>query len=37
VIAEWYHLRTITERTADETKAASFVCERGSSRVVAAS
>jgi alkaline phosphatase D len=33
LLAEWYHLRTITERSADETRAASFVCERGSARV----
>jgi alkaline phosphatase D len=36
LMADWYHVRTITERTPDETKAASFVCERGSSRVVPA-
>ena len=36
LLADWYHLRTITERTADETKAASFVCERGSARLVEA-
>ena len=34
--ADWYHVRTITERTADETRAASFVCERGSRRMVRA-
>jgi len=34
--AEWYHVRTLTERTADETRAASFVCERGSRRLVRA-
>jgi alkaline phosphatase D len=34
--ADWYHVRTITERTADEEKAASFVSERGSRRVVRA-
>ena len=33
---DWYHVRTITERTADETRAASFVCERGSRRMVCA-
>jgi len=26
-------VRTITERTPDESKAASFVCERGSARL----
>ena len=34
LLADWYHVRTITERTADESKAASFVCERGSARLV---
>jgi len=34
--ADWYHVRTITERTAVETRAASFVCERGSRRIVRA-
>jgi alkaline phosphatase D len=34
--ADWYHVRTITERTADEEKAASFVSERGSQRLVRA-
>jgi len=33
LLADWYHVRTITERTADESKAASFVCERGSARL----
>jgi hypothetical protein len=33
LLADWYHVRTVTERTADEVKAASFVCERGSSRL----
>ena len=33
LLADWYHVRTILERTADETKAASFVCEAGSSRL----
>jgi alkaline phosphatase D len=33
LLADWYHVRTVTERTADETKAASFVYERGSSRL----
>jgi alkaline phosphatase D len=31
--AEWYHMETVTRRTDTETKAASFVCERGSSRL----
>jgi alkaline phosphatase D len=35
--ADWYHVRTITERTGDEEKAASFVSERGSRRLVQAS
>jgi alkaline phosphatase D len=34
--AEWYHVRTLAERTADETRAATFVCERGSRRLVRA-
>jgi hypothetical protein len=34
--ADWYHVRTIVERTGDETKAASFVCERGSRRLTPA-
>jgi alkaline phosphatase D len=33
LLADWYHVRTVTERTADESKAASFVCERGSARL----
>jgi len=32
--ADWYLVPTVTERTDRETKAASFVCERGSSRLV---
>jgi alkaline phosphatase D len=35
LLADWYHVRAITEPTADETRAASFVCERGSARLVA--
>jgi alkaline phosphatase D len=31
--AEWQHVDTVTERSDKETKAASFVCERGSSRL----
>jgi alkaline phosphatase D len=36
LLGDWYHVRTVTERTADESKAASFVCERGSARLVEA-
>jgi alkaline phosphatase D len=36
LLAEWYHVRTVTESTADESKAATFVCERGSRRLVPA-
>ena len=32
--ADWYFVPTVTERTDRETRAASFVCERGSSRLV---
>jgi alkaline phosphatase D len=32
--AEWYFVPTVTERTPRESRAASFVCERGSSRLV---
>jgi alkaline phosphatase D len=31
--AEWYHVETVARRTDAEAKAASFVCERGSSRL----
>jgi alkaline phosphatase D len=34
--AEWYHVDTVTERTDKEARAASFVCERGSSRLAPA-
>jgi alkaline phosphatase D len=34
--ADWYHVPTVLERTAAESRAASFVCERGSSRLVSA-
>jgi alkaline phosphatase D len=34
--ADWYFVPTVEKRTADETKAASFVCERGSSRLAPA-
>jgi len=33
LLAEWYHVRTVTERTSNESKAASFVCERGSAHL----
>ena len=32
----WYFVRTVEERSADETRGASFVCERGSARLVPA-
>jgi alkaline phosphatase D len=31
--ADWYHVDTVTERIDKEARAASFVCERGSSRL----
>jgi alkaline phosphatase D len=34
--ADWYFVPNVTERSAAESKAASFVCERGSSRLVRA-
>ncbi len=34
--ADWYHVPGVEERSERETKAASFVCERGTSRIVAA-
>jgi alkaline phosphatase D len=34
--ADWYHVPTVLERTDAETRAASFVCEKGSSRLVPA-
>jgi alkaline phosphatase D len=33
--AEWYFVPTVAQRTAAESKAAGFVCERGTSRLVA--
>ena len=33
---DWFFVRTVEERSADETRAASFVCERGSARLVPA-
>ena len=35
LVAEWYFVPTVTERTDRETRAARFVCESGSSRLVA--
>jgi alkaline phosphatase D len=32
--ADWYFVPNVTERSDGESKAASFVCERGSSRLV---
>ena len=34
--AEWYFVPTVLERSAAETRAAAFVCERGSSRLASA-
>jgi alkaline phosphatase D len=34
--AEWYHVPTVTQRADAEAKAASYVCERGSSRLAPA-
>jgi alkaline phosphatase D len=34
--ADWQHVATVTERSDTETRAASFVCERGSSRLARA-
>jgi alkaline phosphatase D len=34
--ADWYFVPTVAERTSRETKATSFVCERGSSRLAPA-
>jgi alkaline phosphatase D len=36
LVAEWYFVPTVTERTERESRAARFVCERGSSRLVPA-
>jgi alkaline phosphatase D len=33
--ADWYHVPSVTERTARESHGARYVCERGSSRLVA--
>ena len=35
LVAEWYFVPTVTERTERESRAARYVCERGSSRLVA--
>jgi alkaline phosphatase D len=34
--ADWYFVPTVTERTDQEKRAARFICERGSSRLVPA-
>jgi alkaline phosphatase D len=34
--ADWYHVATVAERSVLESKATSFVCERGSSRLAPA-
>jgi alkaline phosphatase D len=31
---EWYHVPTVYQRSAEERRAAAFVCERGSSRFI---
>ena len=31
--ADWYHVATVERRSDEESKAASFVCEQGSSRL----
>jgi alkaline phosphatase D len=31
--ADWYHVPSVTERSDNESKAASFVCERGSAHL----
>jgi alkaline phosphatase D len=35
LIADWYHVPGVTERSPVESRSARFVCERGSSRLVA--
>jgi alkaline phosphatase D len=35
VIAEWYHVPSVSERSATEIRAARFVCEKGAGRLVA--
>jgi alkaline phosphatase D len=34
--ADWYHVASVTARASRETKAASYVCEKGSARLVKA-
>ena len=34
-VADWYFVPTVTERTERESRAARFVCEHGSSRLIA--
>jgi hypothetical protein len=34
LLADWYFVPTVTERTDRESKAAGYACERGSSRLV---
>ena len=34
--ADWYHVPTVSERTSEESRSASYVCERGSARLVRA-
>jgi alkaline phosphatase D len=36
LLAEWYFVPTVQERTATETRSAAFVCERGSSHLAPA-
>ena len=33
LLGEWYHVPTVYQRSAEERRAAAFVCERGSSRL----
>jgi alkaline phosphatase D len=33
ILAEWYHVETVKQRSETESKVASFVCEHGSSRL----
>ena len=34
--SEWYHVPAVDVRSPDESRAAAFVCERGSARLVRA-
>ncbi|MNC94787.1 hypothetical protein D3C83_117370 [compost metagenome] len=36
ILAEWYFVANVRERSADEKKAAAYACERGSSRLAPA-